>query len=200
MAFLVVAAIIIPTPEGAASTSIESAAQKEEKEQLKEFEYKDTLGEYKKESKNKRHEIVVKFIEHKGLPKSAEEGFYNCLSQMVYSKSEKLTVREVLGWCYNDYSADPTSLTKRVNFDNFDNQFSGWDGSHRALEKFIKANMNDEGSYEHIKTGYRLVLDENPRAIVNTTFSGRNAYGAVVKQTVSAAVNIETGAILEILQ
>ena len=33
-------------------------------------------------------------------------------------------------------------------------QFSGWDGSHRAVEQAIKARMNNPKSYEHVGTTY----------------------------------------------
>lgn len=75
-------------------------------------------------------------------------------------------------------------------------QFSPWDGSHRNLEKIIKTSMNDPKSYEHDDTAY---WDRGDHLIVQTTFRGKNGYGAIVKSTVKAKVSL-SGEILEILE
>ena len=59
--------------------------------------------------------------------------------------------------------------------------------------------MNDDSSYKHVSTVYHLVLNKDPYAIVKTTFSGTNAYGGVVKQTIAARVDIRTGEVVSIL-
>lgn len=59
--------------------------------------------------------------------------------------------------------------------------FSGWDGSYRALEEMILKTMHDDSSYKHVKTTYRLALNQKPPyAIVKTQFKGTNTYGGVV--------------------
>lgn len=82
-------------------------------------------------------------------------------------------------------------------------QFSAWDGSHRELTKLIKAQLNDEKSYDHISTTYREITDEDAKAEVNqvlanagysqrvevndlfiqTEFSAKNAFNATIKNT-----------------
>jgi hypothetical protein len=74
-------------------------------------------------------------------------------------------------------------------------QFSSWSGAHRKLEKMIKENMNDKNSYEHVSTNY---FDMGDHLIVNSTYRGKNSYGAVVKGFVKAKISIE-GDILSIL-
>ncbi|MFZ3172087.1 MAG: hypothetical protein WA118_08915 [Carboxydocellales bacterium] len=74
-------------------------------------------------------------------------------------------------------------------------QFSAWDGSHITLSKYIKESMNDPDSYEHIKTVYR---DMNDYLMVTTTFRGANAFGGVVKNSVTAKVALN-GDIIEIM-
>ena len=61
--------------------------------------------------------------------------------------------------------------------------FSAWDGSHIELTKLIKESMNDPDSYEHIETHY---WDKDYAIYIITSFRGRNAFGGVVKQTISA--------------
>lgn len=67
------------------------------------------------------------------------------------------------------------------------NCFSAWDGSNIELTKFIKESMNDPDSYEHIQTTYQ---DINNEIIIHTTFRGKNAFGGVVKQSISATISL----------
>ena len=76
-----------------------------------------------------------------------------------------------------------------------ESQFSAWDGSHRNLERVIKESMNDPDSYEHVKTVY---WDRGDYLIVKTTFRGKNAFGGVVKNSVTAKVSLD-GQVLQIL-
>jgi hypothetical protein len=75
-------------------------------------------------------------------------------------------------------------------------QFSAYDGSHRNFERVIKKSMNDEDSYEHIETKY---WDMGDHLIVQTTFSGKNAFNATVKNSMKAKVSLD-GQVLEIFQ
>lgn len=164
------------------------------------FEYADkTLKEYRNESKEERHEIVNKYVNFKSVPTSATDAFYACMSEFSFTKDDELKLGEVLGWCFNNYESDPTSLNDKINLDTFKGNFSGWDGSYRPLEKMIKASMNDDSSYKHVETVYHLILNKDPHAIVKTTFRGTNAYGAVVKESISARIDVKTGEVVSIL-
>jgi hypothetical protein len=88
---------------------------------------------------------------------------------------------------------EPKPLTRQ---EKIEKQFSVWDGSHRALEKLIKAGMNDPDSYKHVET-HRWDMGEY--ILVKTTFRGKNAFGGIVTETVGAKVGIE-GEIIEILK
>jgi hypothetical protein len=68
-------------------------------------------------------------------------------------------------------------------------QFSSWDGSHRKVVEAVKKAMNDPKSFEHIETSY--VVSENEYVIVKMVFRGKNAFGALVKNTVYAKVDPE---------
>lgn len=70
-----------------------------------------------------------------------------------------------------------------------------FDGSHKGLTNLIKASMNDPGSYEHVDTRY---VDNIDYLIVITTFRGRNAFNALVKQTITAKVDLE-GRVIEVV-
>ncbi len=75
-------------------------------------------------------------------------------------------------------------------------QFSAWDGSHRNLERLIKAAMNDPDSYEHDETRY---IDNGDTLTVLTSYRGKNAFGGVVRASVTAVVDLE-GNVIEIVQ
>lgn len=80
--------------------------------------------------------------------------------------------------------------------EKIENQFSGWDGSNRPLEKLIKNSMNDPDSYDHVKTVY---WDQKDYLIVKTTFRGKNAFGGLVLNSVKAKISIG-GTVLEVME
>jgi len=77
-----------------------------------------------------------------------------------------------------------------------ESQFSLWDGSHEQLTKAIKKSMNDPSTYEHVDTVY---WDQGDHLIVQTTFRGSNAFGAIVKNSVKAKVDL-IGNVIEIVE
>lgn len=86
--------------------------------------------------------------------------------------------------------------TKRDRADKVSQSFSVWDGSHIALKRLVKAAMNDPDSFEHIDTRY---IDHGETLFVVMEFRGRNAYRGMIKQTVRANVDVDTGEVIEIV-
>jgi hypothetical protein len=74
-------------------------------------------------------------------------------------------------------------------------QFSGWDGSHRNLEKIIKKSMHNPDSYKHTETVY---WDRGDHLVVKTTYRGTNAFGGVVTNWTMARVDLD-GTVTEIV-
>jgi predicted nucleic acid-binding Zn ribbon protein len=64
-----------------------------------------------------------------------------------------------------------------------EDHFSSWDGSHRHLTAFVKSRLNDERSFRHVETTYRIT---NDGYIVYMQYRAKNAYGGVVLQSISA--------------
>ena len=89
----------------------------------------------------------------------------------------------------------PTEKVDDPRKTQIEKYFNAWDGSHIALTKLIKASMNDPSSYEHDKTQYS---DQGDFLLVKTTFRGKNKFGGVVKNWVSATVDLN-GKVLEII-
>ncbi len=79
--------------------------------------------------------------------------------------------------------------------DKIEKQFSAWDGSHYNLTKTLKKNMHDPSSYEHVSTKY---WDMKNYITVQTTFRGKNMFGAKILNTFKAKVSLN-GIILEIV-
>lgn len=66
-------------------------------------------------------------------------------------------------------------------------QFSGWDGSHPAVERAVKRQMKNPDSYKHVETRYLDIGSE--KFTVFTRFSGTNSFNAVVTNTATAIVS-----------
>jgi len=66
-------------------------------------------------------------------------------------------------------------------------QFSSWDGSHNNLKKWVKNNMNDPKSFEHVETTY---TDKGDYLLVYMKYRGKNSFGAKVLQTVIGTVDL----------
>lgn len=95
------------------------------------------------------------------------------------------------------FSGDDEPMTASdLRTERIERQFSPLNGSHRNLERAIKAAMNDPDSYEHVNTGY---ADDGDSLRVQTTYRGRNALGGVVTERVTARVSMN-GEVLEILE
>lgn len=62
------------------------------------------------------------------------------------------------------------------------------DGSQIKLERYIKKNMNDNDSYEHIETKY---WDMKDHIVVLTKFRGSNAFSAKVINTINAEIDMD---------
>ena len=74
-------------------------------------------------------------------------------------------------------------------------QFSAWTGSHKNLEKVIKAAMNDPDSYKSIEGKY---IDQGDYVLIIQEYTGKNAYGGTMRGIVKAKADIN-GNILEII-
>lgn len=72
--------------------------------------------------------------------------------------------------------------------------FSAWNGSHIALTRIIKKSMNDPKSFEHVETSYG---DRGDYLVVKTTFRGKNAFGGVVLNWITAKCDLD-GNVIEV--
>jgi len=163
--------------------------------------YEQSLSEIKEFNEEDRKEILAGYLKSNEISEEHESDFYNCMSDMVQSKSGKLSIGEVLGWCKEEFLRNGNSfINVYVNYENLENQFSQWNGAHKELERIILESMNDPDSYEHVETRYRVIKDSgNSHLLLTTQFRGKNSFGGVVRQEVVAKANLNTGSIIEVL-
>ena len=77
-----------------------------------------------------------------------------------------------------------------------DKCFGGWDGAHIKLKEAVKASMNDPDSFKAGETRY---IDKIDHLIVIMDFSGKNAFGGIVKNSITAKTDKHTCEVLEIV-
>ncbi len=74
-------------------------------------------------------------------------------------------------------------------------QFSEWDGSHRNLKRYLKKNLHDASSFEHVKTTYS---DKKNYLLVRMKYRANNKLGAKILKTITAKVSLD-GEVLEVI-
>lgn len=158
------------------------------------------LKAYKALTQADRAKVVGKFMADNNLPADQQTNFYNYVSESAVEKSDSVMLQAVLSNAQAEYSTTGGKWHRpHYNLDNFERQFSAWDGSHRELERTIKKSLNDEDSYKHIETKYRLVLkgEGAPYVQLFTSISAKNGFGAMIKKTVGAKATLD-GSIVQI--
>lgn len=129
-----------------------------------------------------------------GAPRKKEQTQYGCGTVVVLA---------VLGFVFFGALSDNDSSTsssepktkEELRAATIERHFSAWDGSHRGLTALIKKSMNDPDSYEHVETVY---WDRSDHLVVRTTFRGRNAFGGMVRNSVTAKVDLN-GTVIEVI-
>ena len=85
---------------------------------------------------------------------------------------------------------------KQIHQEEIKKQFNPWDGSHIKLTRQIKKYSNDPSSFQHIETRF---ADHDEYLIVETDYRAKNRFGALVRGSVRAQVNMN-GDIVKILK
>ncbi|MCO5249425.1 MAG: zinc ribbon domain-containing protein [Chitinophagales bacterium] len=130
----------------------------------------------------------------KASEEQINKAFEKTISPKKKSNKYKIViVIAVLLALYANFSGGGSDYDKRKV--KLEEQFH-YNGSHIQLTRWIKNNMNNPKSYEHIKTVY---WDMTDYLIVQTDYRGENAFGALVQGTVKAKVD-NNGNIIEIIE
>jgi hypothetical protein len=146
-----------------------------------------------KQKKEKTKSLLAKLKAVPQLDFEQNKNIYQLLSKM-HPSDEKYKEKLVHYTAkIEQYKQEKIAAEERKK--KIERQFSSWDGSHNNLERFIKEEMNDPDSYEHDNTIY---WDKGSYLVVKTTYRGKNAFGGVVRNFVTAKVSLD-GDILQIL-
>ncbi len=144
-------------------------------------------------------DIAYSFSDDNNISETYKDTMYDCLGYMVYAKNKDFKLSKMMQWCKDDYiNKDAKAIYYNEAWLLED--FSAWDGSYPALENIIKDSMNDKSSYEHSETRYRMVFfgTKRPHMYISTEFRGKNAYGGIVKQSISVKVDAKTKALFDL--
>lgn len=89
------------------------------------------------------------------------------------------------------------SNKKRSEYENNDpngrieRHFSNIDGSYTKFKNYIKENLKDPSSFEHVETRYN---DNNDGTVtVYMKYRGKNSFGAVTTQIAKCTLNVNSG-------
>jgi hypothetical protein len=95
----------------------------------------------------------------------------------------------------------PEEIEQKLHDEWVISQFRLWDGSHSRLVKFVKENMNDPKSFEHVETTYLVISTQEQLDLigkgkigdlyVHMKFRGANAFGGTILSEVEAIVEYE---------
>lgn len=66
--------------------------------------------------------------------------------------------------------------------------FSAWNGSHINLTNYVKSNLKDPDSYEHIKTTYK---DNGETLTIYMRYRAKNSFGGYVVNSAVATAQID---------
>ena len=84
----------------------------------------------------------------------------------------------------SDYEAnDPKGRIER--------HFSKYDGSYTKFRNYIKDNLNDPSSFEHVETRYTDNKDGTVNVIMK--YRGKNAFGGIITKYAKCTLNTSTG-------
>ena len=76
------------------------------------------------------------------------------------------------------YRQDEETQTKEnLIKSKFEKQFDIWDGSHKALVKMVKGNLNDDESFKHVKTKY-MFINSVKTVRIFMDYRAKNGFGA----------------------
>ncbi|WP_434438390.1 hypothetical protein [Sphingobacterium faecium] len=69
--------------------------------------------------------------------------------------------------------------------------FSNYDGSYTKFRNYIKDNLNDPSSFEHVETRYTDNKDGTVNVIMK--YRGKNPFGGIITKYAKCTLNTSTG-------
>ncbi|WP_151946955.1 hypothetical protein [Aliarcobacter butzleri] len=158
-----------------------------------------TLREATRLSLDELKEYSNSYAKVKELNSEYYNKFYTCISERLWDKSPDLLLGKISEWCYNDTKREDYNNINYIDRASFELYFNKFDGSYTPFVEYIKSEMKNPASFEHVKTliSYRSNT-ENPHMFIRCIYRGTNSFGGVVEQSISAKVDDKTKNIYDI--
>ena len=158
-----------------------------------------TLREATRLSLDELKEYSNSYAKAKEVNSEYYNKFYTCISERLWDKSPDLLLGKISEWCYNDTKREDYNNINYIDIASFMPYFNKLDGSYSPFVEFIKSEMKDAASFEHVDTIYNFVSNsEKPYMFIRCIYKGTNSFGAIVKQSISAKVDDKTKNIYDI--
>ena len=171
---------------GLATETPEEKAEREERMALQEAEKKaEKAAKEKAKAKAKEEKRLV---EERELAKKEAEKKARA-AEKAKAEEEKRLAKE------KEKAEKAKKEAEKAREDELNKYFSAWDGSNTELVNYVKANMNNPDSFEHVET---LFKDHGDGFRIIMTFRGKNAFNGTVTHKVMARLNKETRELTEI--
>lgn len=167
----------------------------------KSYKYMDSNDANLKAIQNKANEqIILVYLKNVKDDPVTYQQLYIIYQQLAALNPSSKEYKDKIDYYAKQEKAQREEASKQQEAEErkklIEEKFSPWDGSHRGLENYIKENMNDPDSYKHVETKY---IDKKDHLFVITTFRGKNGFGGVVINSVTAEVDLN-GNVLKIIE
>ncbi|QEY15490.1 zinc ribbon domain-containing protein [Cellvibrio sp. KY-GH-1] len=83
---------------------------------------------------------------------------------------------------------DKPKTPEELRRETVEKAFSPWDGSHRQLEAYVKKNLKDPDSYEHIETRYS---DKGDTVTISMKYRAKNSFGGYAVENIIATAKLD---------
>lgn len=97
---------------------------------------------------------------------------------------------------FESQAVDSVAIKKKARTDSLNNGFDHTDGSNIGLVKYVKDNLNDANSFEHVSTKY---WDDGSYLRINMKYRAKNGYGAYMLSFIKADVDL-AGNVIKVVQ
>lgn len=106
------------------------------------------------------------------------------------SSKEAKMVKKTLDSLNSIRNNSVSSLTKTETKSNeeVEKLFSSWDGSLPGLKDYVKNQMNDPDSFEHVETGWKIL---NDGLHIRMKYRGNNAYGSKILDEINVKTDFQ---------
>lgn len=152
---------------------------------------------------NIQYDNTPETISNQSIDTTSAQYIFDKLSKKKkLTETERRELREAKEGLENirleNEAEENVKIVRKIREDFQENHMSGWDGSCPNLVKYIKSNLDDPESFEHVSTYYAPDL-QHDCMVLSMQFRAKNRFGALVLSSVDARVAYD-GTVLRVTQ